>query len=229
MSDLAQEGIGYMPWNDFERLRKAVETARRYMPWLRVAGYLKSGADPDEFRGTHAKASNIPLGLPATWLAAEEISRLLGEINGWPELEDAARDQFGAYLCGLLTREVETAAAKWPLSDRSRNVLFFRCTACQKLTLRYYPPMFHGTELIDSTVKCTDPACRNIIDELMFSRMALVIEAEQKEKVERARQLDKSYRSSRKGEPVKIDGVLVDVAGEGSVDAPGKGFVAVSA
>ena len=186
MSDLAQEGIGYMPWNDFERLRKAVETARRYMPWLRVAGYLKSGADPDEFRGTHAKASNIPLGLPATWLAAEEISRLLGEINGWPELEDAARDQFGAYLCGLLTREVETAAAKWPMEEKPRAVQFFRCIACDQLTLRYFPPSLDGRELVDSIVRCTNRDCRAVVSELMFMRMAVLIEAEHKAKTTKA-------------------------------------------
>ena len=185
MSDLAQEGIGYMPWNDFERLRKAVETARRYMPWLRVAGYLKSGADPDEFRGTHAKASNIPLGLPATWLAAEEISRLLGEINGWPELEDAARDQFGAYLCGLLTREVETAAAKWPMEEKPRAVQFFRCIACDQLTLRYFPPSLDGRELVDSIVRCTNRDCRAVVSELMFMRMAVLIEAEHKAKTQK--------------------------------------------
>ena len=108
-------------------------------------------------------------------------------------------------------------------------MLFFRCTACQKLTLRYYPPTFHGTELIDSTVKCTDPACRNIIDELMFSRMALVIEAEQKEKVERARQLDKSYRSSRKSEPVKENDLPVDIGGTYQNDAAGGGSLVASA
>ena len=35
---------------------------------------------------------------------------------------------------------MQTAAAKWPLSDRAHKVQHFRCQACQGLTLKYLPP-----------------------------------------------------------------------------------------
>jgi len=182
MSDLAAAGVGYMPWCRFERLRRAVDNARKYVPWLRVAGYLKDGTDPDEYRGSQVRRAHMPLGVPATWLAAEEISRLMGELNYWPQLEDAASNLLGADLCEMLIREVETAAARWPLEDRARDVKFFRCLVCDRMTLRYHPPTFSGGDLVDSVVRCTNRDCNAVVSELMFARMALLIEAEHKAK-----------------------------------------------
>lgn len=224
---LASEGVGYLTWDEFDKFRRAVTTARKYVPWLRIAGYIKLGADPDELMSRSSHRSTMPLGLPATWLAAEEIASLLVEINKWPTLEDVAKR--GSEFALLITREVETAAAKWPMSDRSHAVKFFRCEACQQMTLRYYPPNFAGETLIDSVVKCTDRNCRAVVDELMFARMAVLAEAEELEKRESKRRLDTAGRRTRKGEQVPDVDLAVGEGGEGKDDAAGEGSLVVSA
>jgi hypothetical protein len=206
-ADLAPEGVGFLSWTQFERFRRAVEDARKYVPWLRVAGYIKMGSDPDELMSRSSHRANMPLGIPATWLAAEEIVSLLAEINRWPTLEDVAR--FGSKFALQLTREVETAAFKWPLSDRAHAVQFFRCQACQQMTLRYYPPRVAGEALVDSVVKCTEKTCRAVVDEVMFTRMALLIEIEQKEKRERDRRLAAGKRSATAGGEIGEDDLPV--------------------
>jgi len=204
--DPAAGNVGYLTVDEFDRLRRAVQNASTHMHWWRVAGYVRMGSDPDEARG-RASRGTMPLGLPPTWLAAEEISRLSNEMNWWPELEDVAKDQDGAELAMLFTREVETACAKWPMSDRPRNVRYFRCMACQQTTLRYHPPSIAGQTLIDTKVKCTDKNCLAVMDEAMFTRMALLIEAEQKERDERARRLDSDSRRPRKSGPLEENGL----------------------
>jgi len=134
--DPAAGGVGYLTWDEFDRLTRAWVTAIKHLPWWWVAGQIRGG-DADEMRHRSTEPS---LPIPATWLAAHEITRLMQELNQWPELEDAAHDDYGADIAKLLTREVQTAAAKWPLSDRSHKVQHFRCQACQQLTLRYLPP-----------------------------------------------------------------------------------------
>lgn len=227
MTDTTQGGVGYLTWDAFERLRNADEKARKIVPWLRVAGYLKSGTDPDEFRSRNAM-SHPPLGLPATWLAAEEISRLSSELNQWATLEDAASDDWGAEVAWLFTREVETADAKWPIVDRARAVKFFRCTACNQQTLRYYPPSLVGETLRDSVVKCTDKTCRAVIDELMFKRMAVLIEKEWELRNGKRRVGDVGAGQSESG-PVASDDLRVDEVGESSVDSSRADSVAVLA
>lgn len=133
-------GVGYLTWDEFDRLTKAWVTAIKHLPWWWVAGQIRSG-DVDEM---HHRSTEPSLPIPATWLAAHEITRLMQELNQWRELEDAAHDDFGAELARLLTKEVETAAAKWPISDRSHKVQHFRCQACQQLTLKYLPPNDHA-------------------------------------------------------------------------------------
>jgi hypothetical protein len=219
--------VGYLTFDQFDRLRRADENARRYVPWLRVAGYLRSGTDPDEFR-SRAVMSHPPLGLPATWLAAEEISRLSYELNGWPTLEDAAHDDWGAVVAEQFTREVETAIAKWPISDRSRGVKFIRCYVCQQLTLRYFPPTFAGEQLVDSTVKCTEKSCRAVVSELDFARMALLLEQEW-ELLNGKRRVDPGAGSPETGEPIAGDGLSVDPGEPHSDDAAGEGAVAIPA
>lgn len=225
--DPAEGSVGYLTWDQFDRLRRADENARRYVPWLRVAGYLRSGSDPDEFR-SRAAMSHPPLGLPATWLAAEEITRLSFELNGWPTLEDAARDDWGSVVAEQFTREVETAVAKWPVSDRSRGVKFIRCYVCQQLTLRYFPPTYAGDQLIDSTVKCTDKSCRAVVSEIEFTRMALILEQEW-ELLNGKRRLDSGAGGTRQGEPIESDGVSVDSGGSDPDDASGPRSVALPA
>jgi hypothetical protein len=133
---LAEDGVGYLTFEQFDRLRRAWSDAIKLLPWWWVAGQIRSG-DIDEMR---VRSSDPALPLPATWLAAHEITRLMQELNGWLELEDVAHDAGAAELALLLTKEVETAAAKWPFSDRSHKVSYFRCQACQQMTLRYMPP-----------------------------------------------------------------------------------------
>lgn len=129
-------GIGYLTWDQWDRLQRAWVTAHKHLPWWWVAGHIRSG-DADELR---RRSAELPLGLPATWLAAWEITRLMQELNRWPELEDAANDTDGAELALLLIREVQTAAAKWPIADKPHQVRYMRCQACDLATLRYLPP-----------------------------------------------------------------------------------------
>lgn len=133
-------GVGYLTWDEWEELGKAWTTALKHLPWWWVAGHIRGG-DADEMRHRSVEPA---LPLPATWLAAHEITRLMQELNQWPELEDAAKDVYGADIAKLLTREVHTAAAKWPISDRAHKVKHFRCQACQQLTLKYLPPSDHA-------------------------------------------------------------------------------------
>lgn len=224
---LASEGIGYLTWAEFDRFRNATATATKIAPWLRIAGYIKLGADPDELMSRSSHRANMPLGLPATWLAAEEIMSLMSEIQKWTTLEDVAK--FAPDFATLLTREVERAAALWPMSDRPHAVQFFRCQACQQLTLRYYPPTFVGERLLDSVVKCGEKTCRAVVDEGMFARMALLIELEQKEKDERARRMAAGSRGTCSGKPEQADGVPVGEGRSGAVDEAGEGSVAVPA
>lgn len=226
--DPASGSVGYLTWNEFDRFRRADDNARKYVPWLRVAGYLKSGSDPDEFRG-RSVMSHPPLGLPSTWLAAEEITRLSYEINAWPTHEAIAHDLEGSELALLFTREVETAAAKWPIADRPRSVKFFRCTSCQQPTLRYYPPSLDGVYVRDSAVKCSNRECRAVIDEQMFMRMALIEEAEARARYERARGLDHVGRSAGKGRQIADDGEQVAESGEDPHDATDASSLALPA
>ena len=138
--DPAAGGVGYLTWDEWDNLTKGWVTAIKHLPWWWVAGQIRGG-DIDEMRHRSTEPS---LPIPATWLAAHEITRLMQELNQWPELEDAAHDIYGADIVKLLTREVQTAAAKWPISDRSHKVRHFRCQACQQLTLKYLPPNDHA-------------------------------------------------------------------------------------
>lgn len=215
--DPAAGSVGYLTFDEFDRFRRADDNARRYVPWLRVAGYLRAGTDPDEFR-SRSVMSHPPLGLPATWLAAEEITRLSYEINCWPTHEAVARDIDGSELALLFTREVETAVAKWPIADRPRSVKFFRCTSCNQATLRYYPPTLADEVVRDSAVKCTDKSCRAVIDEAMFARMALLIEQEW-ELRNGKRRVDPLVGGPGEGGPVSENGPSVAAGWQGADDA----------
>lgn len=218
--------VGYLTFREFQRVTRAWENAYKHVAWWRVAGYVKLG-DRDEHR---TRSSELPLGVPATWLAAEEISRLMGELNGWATLEDAVNDQYGAELAMLFLREVETAMAKWPMEDRPHNVRFFRCTACQGMTLRYFPPTIRGGELLDVVVKCTDRECRAVMDGSMYERMAYMIKHEQ-ELRDRARvaRVGASGGSGGGGAPVGVHDLAVGSSGEGGDVAAGRNSVSADA
>lgn len=199
MTDHAEEGVGYLTMEQFDRLRNAVNATRLLVPWLRVAGYIRS-VEADVKVHTSRDGH---IGLPPTWIAAEEITRLLTELNQWPELADAANDEYGAWLAWEFTRETETAGARWPHSDRSHRIKLMRCFACQGLTLRYQPPRTEGDRI---TVRCSDPNCRAILDEDMFTRAAELIESENRE---REKQLADDRRSRRSRRQIEEDDLPV--------------------
>lgn len=187
------EEVGYLTFSMFNRLEWAVHNSAQLVPWLRVAGYVRGG---DDVRVQ--SSSSRPLGLPPTWLAAEEISRLLGELNAWPELADAANDEWGSDLCIQLVREVETARTKWPLEDRPHRVQFIRCPRCRMLSLRYVPPRFGGDRVV---VKCTEDGAE--LDEDGFSYQAKLVEEEN------ARRLGDGSGSAGTGGEVAADDLPV--------------------
>lgn len=228
--DPAEGSVGYLSWDQWDRFTRAWVTARRHLPWWWVAGHIRGG-DQDELRRRSA-GPGIPL--PAPWLAAHEITRLMQELNSWPELEDAARDIDGSDFAMLMVREVETAAAKWPLADRSHKVRFFRCPACDQQTLRYLPPNFGARadapmvtvgvrevsgvrpiELMDVVVRCTDKACGAVMDHSMFEIAVAVIWQEQEARSGK-RRLAVGEGGGGEGGPVGEDGSALGEVGSGA-------------
>jgi len=181
--DPADGYVGLMTWDQFNRLERAVNNAIKHVPWWRVCGHIRNSAAEELERVS--SSNSYPLPLPAPWLAAEEIKRLLEQLNKWPELSDAANDDDGVYFAELLIREVETAMARWPISDRPHKVQHVRCFACDMLTLRYYPPTFANGQLLDTTVKCTNKECGAVMDETLWGRAVALIEAENAERAKR--------------------------------------------
>jgi hypothetical protein len=166
--------VGYLTYDEFNRFRRADNYARKLVPWLRVAGYLKTG-DPDEIRSSSVTP---PLGIPPTWLAAEEITQLSHELQRWDDLESVAADEGGFELALIFVREVETATAKWPFEDRPHKVQYVRCPACAMVALRYEPPSAEGESI---AVKCRE--CRHYVSEDEFIKLTALIALE----TERAR------------------------------------------
>jgi len=144
--------VGYLTADQFTRLEWAVHHTAKLVPWLRIAGYIRTGDTDIRVQAT----SDRPLGLPPTWIAAEEINSLIGELNQWPELADAASDNYGAHIAVMLTREVETARAKWPYEDRPHTIRHMRCDRCDGLTLQYRPPRHEGDDI---QVRCKTREC----------------------------------------------------------------------
>lgn len=147
---MTDEGaVGYLTWEQFDRFRRAVHQAQIVVPWFRVAGYIRGHAEE-----VRAPSSNHPLGLPPTWLAAEEISRLSTELQYWPNLEDVANDMYGQNIAMLFTREVETALHRWPIEEKSHKVRHIRCQKCAGETIRYNPPEYDGDNVHIVCLEC---------------------------------------------------------------------------
>lgn len=164
---IENENVGYLTWDEWHRFRIAVNKSLIVVPWFRVAGYIKGGSE--EIR---PPSSNHPLGVPPTWLAAEEITRLSHELRHWTNLEDIANDDFGQDIARQFTREVETAIARWPIEDNPHNVRHVRCQECAGETIRYRPPQFDGDNV---HIACTE--CRAELTEDKFTElMELLIE-----------------------------------------------------
>lgn len=187
--------VGFLTVEMFTRFEWAVHNSRRLVPWLRVAGYIRGG-DSDELKH---RSTDRPLGLPPTWLAAEEITNLLQEINQWPDLEDVAKK--GHEFAIELTKQVETAQARWPFEDKPHRVRYMRCQACDQLTLRWLPPRNDGDRII---VKCSDRECAAVMDEHMFTLATALIESENER-----RRLGDRKSGGRAGGAVEADDLPV--------------------
>lgn len=227
--DPAEGSVGYLTWDQWDRFTRAWVTARKHLPWWWVAGHVRGG-DADELR---RRSREPALPLPATWLAAHEITRLMQELNRWGELEDAARDIDGSDFALLLVREVETAAARWPIADRSHKVKFFRCPACDQMTLRYLPPNtgerdgapmvdvkwrtgdeLRSVRLMDVVVRCTDAGCGAVMDHSMFELAVALIWQEQEARSGK-RGLGDARGSGGEVSEVEADTVPVGAASDG--------------
>jgi len=162
------ENVGYMTWEEWRRFRIAVDRSLVVVPWFRVAGYIKGSVEE-----VRAPSSNHPLGVPPTWLAAEEISRLSIELGQWVNLEDVANDDWGCVIARDFTREVETALARWPIEDKPHKVQYVRCQECAGETIRYTPPAFEGDRV---HIACTD--CGHTLTEDEFTTLVALVTAE---------------------------------------------------
>lgn len=240
--DPAEGGVGYLTFDEWDRLLRAWTTAVKLLPWWWVAGHIRGG-DLDELR---VRSSETPIGLPATYLAADEITSLMHQLNRWPELEDAANDTLGHYLASQLTSCVETAAAKWPISDRNHRVKYFRCQACEQQSLKYYPPnvgkrlnapmvdvkfrigsSMVGAELMDVVVRCSNKECNAVMDHAMFERAAVMVAYEQELRSGK-RRLDSDSGSAGTDREKQINRVSVGAGRAGSEDAGREGDVPVA-
>jgi len=158
MHDHPEGGVGYLTWEQFDNFQAAVHQALIVVPWLYAAGYIKG-----EINEIRSPSMDHPLGLPPTWIAADEINRLSVELRHWPNLEDVANDDFGASIARQFTREVETACARWPITDQPRAVQYVRCQGCSGETIRYSPPRFGGDP---ERIVCTECGRTYTSDEL---------------------------------------------------------------
>jgi hypothetical protein len=206
--DPNEGSVGLLTVAEFDRFTRAITNARKHVAWWRIAGHIKSG-DDDELR---ARSNEPTIPLYATWLAAEEITNLLQEINHWDTPKDVAK--FGHEFALLLTREVEIA------EDKPHKVRFLRCRACQQMTLKYYPPRAGGADI---TVKCTN--CRAVEDPMNFAIDAALI-AEENEIAKR--RVGSSKRRTRKSGSVDQNGLQVGGRGPSEVDAPEAAALVVS-
>src|SRR5690606_26772854 len=112
-------------------------------------------------------------GLPPTWLAAEEISRLSGELRYWADLEDVANDDYGKDVARQFTREVETALTRWPVEDKPHHVRHVHCQTCAGETIIYRPPEFDGDSV---HIACRE--CGHTLDEDEFKTLVELVTAE---------------------------------------------------
>lgn len=162
------ENVGYLTWEEWRRFRIAVDKSLIIVPWFRVAGYIKS--DINEIR---SPSSSHPLGIPPTWLAAEEITRWSKELQYWADLEDVANDVDGKDIAMTFTREVETALARWPVEDKPHKVRYLRCQECAGETIKYDPPQFDGDEI---HIACTE--CGHHLTEDEFKTLVTLVTEE---------------------------------------------------
>lgn len=167
-ADLAAEGVGYLDMRDYNRARWAWEQshpASPFMKWLKVAGYVS-------FDGTNSRvqSSNTGhVGIPATKLAWEEITRIADELyTKFGDVETAACDMFGQFLLEQLSREVSTAAHRWPAEEKPHKVNAVPCPSCRMLTLMYRPPRERNDEvLVECLAGCAETMTGEVFADLI--------------------------------------------------------------
>lgn len=166
--------VGYLTMREWNRARWAYDYAFRFLPWLRVAGYVSF--EVEDIRVDSSSAAGI--GIPPTKLAYLEISRLMNEINRYDDMEVLAADADGHFLIRDFGREVSTAVARWPMEDKPHKVNALRCGSCEELTLMYRPPRWEG-----DVIK-VDCKCGFSLDEESFTWAVDLIEKEERERRE---------------------------------------------
>lgn len=159
--------VGYLEMRDFNRFVWAWAEGARITTWLYSAGNLNSTSETDVRVDSSTTAS---INLPATWLAADEISRLLQQLNRFPTPEDAANDKIGASLAIDLGKAVATADYRWPREEKPHYVHHMACGGCEQLTLTFRPPRWAGDKI---KVDCW---CGYELTEAEFALAALIIE-----------------------------------------------------
>lgn len=164
--------FGYLTTAQWRAFQWAVSHSVVFVPFLYAAGNYSIN-DPDEAR---AKSADVPLGMPATMIAAIEIDRIGQEMREWDDIEDVANDVYGAEVAKMFTREVQTAAHRWPIADEPHRVEYIRCQACGFLALDYHPP---ATVETDAVVQCGE--CGNITTGDDFKMMAELFAREYQE------------------------------------------------
>lgn len=181
----ADEGVGYVDAKDWARSQWANGYSLKFLPWLRIAGYVSF--EVENIRVDSSGGASI--GIPATKLSYMEIARILGVLNQWADLEAAAHDKEGQFFVVLLGSEMATAVARWPMEDKPHKVSALRCGGCQQLTLTYRPPRWEGDQI---RVDCM---CGYTLDDESF---AWAIDLIEKEERERRESLGRSARGNRK-------------------------------
>lgn len=146
MTDDGHGEFGYLTTAQWEIFQWAVSYSFALVPFLRSAGNYSISVD----EGRTAKTEPA-LGMPATQIAAIEIERLATRLGEWDNLEDIANDVEGWQIALDFTREVRTAAERWPMEDEPHDVKDVRCTECGLVALVYGPPTAPGR---DTTVTC---------------------------------------------------------------------------
>lgn len=171
-ADHAEEGVGYLSMFEYNRFVWAWDKAWQIASWLYRAGQLNSASETNQRVAISTSAS---VNLASTWIAADEISSFLSELNGYYTPEEVVNHHEGAYWARELGRAVSTADRKWPQEDKPHRVKSMRCGGCQQLTLTYRPPRFERDSIM------VDCSCGYRMTEQQWGWRVAILEAEAKE------------------------------------------------
>lgn len=137
--------------------------------------------------------------LPAEWLAADELTRLL---DSWidflmeqhpdrllgpqgtglhpaqwvtPWLEWVANQDWAHEMRAEISRDVSTFKARWPTADmieRERGIPDIRCPRCNQVSLTYTPPTEYKQPF---KVGCSNPDCARVFSEDEWERLVALV------------------------------------------------------